>query len=106
MPRLSGLVAPEFRPTLRDELAPLRPGLRRAIVAGLVALVVLLAAGGLYAARRHGAHVVRHAPVVFNLYHPRSLRAVGPPRGELLHLEHRGAHGRLSSLFVVEPLKL
>jgi hypothetical protein len=103
---LSATVAPEFRPTLRDELAPLKPPLRRAIVAGLVALLVVCAVAGYVAARPNGIHVVAHQPVTWNLRHPAVLRQTHTPAGELLHLEHRGAHGRLVSLFVVEPLHL
>jgi hypothetical protein len=99
-------VAPEFRPTLRDELAPLRPPLRRAVLAGLVALVVVLALAAFLASRPNGVHVVAHRPTTWNLYHPRVLRQTHAPAGELLHLEHRGGHGRLISLFVVEPLHL
>ena len=99
-------VAPEFRPTLRDELAPLRPALRRAVVIGLVAVLLVLAVAGFVASRPNGVHVVAHRPVTWNLYHPRALRQTRAPAGELLHLEHRGARGRLISLFVVEPLRL
>jgi hypothetical protein len=99
-------VAPEFRPTLRDELAPLRPPVRRLVVGGLVALLAILALAGFVASRPKGVHVVAHRPVTWNLYHPRVLRQTHAPAGELLHLEHRGGHGRLISLFVVEPLRL
>jgi hypothetical protein len=99
-------VAPEFRPTLRDELARVRPPLRRAAVGALVALVVVLAVVAFVATRPKGVHVVGHRPVTWNLYHPKVLRETGAPAGELLHLQHRGAHGRLISLFVVEPLRL
>jgi hypothetical protein len=106
LPALPVAVAPEFRPTLRDELAPLQPRVRRAVAGGLVALVVVLAVAAFIASRPNGIHVVGHRPVTWNLYHPRVLRQTRPPAGELLHLEHRGAHGRLISLFVVEPLRL
>lgn len=99
-------VAPEFRPTLRDELARVRPPLRRAAVVGLVALVVVLALVAFIATRPKGVHVVAHRPVTWNLYHPQALRQTRAPAGELLHLQHRGAHGKLISLFVVEPLRL
>ena len=99
-------VAPEVRPTLRDELAPLRPPVRRAVVGGLVALLAILALAGFVASRPKGVHVVAHRPVTWNLYHPRVLRQTHAPAGELLHLEHRGGRGRLISLFVVEPLRL
>jgi hypothetical protein len=99
-------VAREFRPTLRDELARLRPRPRRAVAGGLIALVVVLAAAAFVASRPNGVHVVGHRPVTWNLYHPRVLRETRAPAGELLHLEHRGAQGRLISLFVVEPLHL
>jgi hypothetical protein len=99
-------VAQEFRPTLRDELAPLKPRLRRAIAGALVGLVVALAVAAFIVSRPNGVHVVAHRPVTWNLYHPRVLHQTRTPVGELLHLEHRGAHGRLISLFVVEPLHL
>jgi hypothetical protein len=99
-------VAPEFRPTLRDELAPLRPWLRRAVAGGLIALVAVLALAAFIASRPNGVHVVAHRPVTWNLYHPRVLRETPTPADELLHLEHRGGRGRLISLFVVEPLHL
>jgi hypothetical protein len=78
---------------------------RRAVVAALVLLVVGLIAIGLLAARPDGTHVVRHEPLVYNLFHPDSLQELKPGRGELLHLEHRRG-GKLVSQFVVEPLKL
>ena len=99
-------VASEFRPTLRDELAPLRPGLRRTIAGVLIALVVVLALVAFVAGRPKGVHVVKHRPTTWNLYHPGVLRETRAPAGELLHLEHRGGRGRLISLFVVEPLHL
>ena len=67
-------VASEFRPTLRDELAPLRPWLRRAVAGGLIALVAVLALAAFIASRPNGVHVVAHRPVTWNLYHPRVLR--------------------------------
>jgi hypothetical protein len=103
---LPAAVAPEFRPTLRDELARLQPRRRRAMLAALVALLVILAVAARVAAGPSGIHVVVHQPVTWNLSHPRVLRQTHTPAGELLHLEHRGAHGRLISLFVVEPLHL
>jgi hypothetical protein len=99
-------VAHEFRPTLRDELAPLEPRLRQAIAGGLIALLVVLAVAAFIASRPNGVHVVAHRPVTWNLYHPAVLRETRAPAGELLHLEHRGAQRRLISLFVVEPLHL
>jgi hypothetical protein len=103
---LPATVAPEFRPTLRDELAPLSPPLRRGIVAALVVLLAACAVAGYVASRPNGIHVVEHRPVTWNLRHPAVLRQTRAPAGELLHLEHRGAHGRLISLFAVEPLRL
>jgi hypothetical protein len=78
---------------------------RRAIVAGLVLLVVVLGVLGLLAARPKGTHVVHHGAPVYNLFHPASLRELKPGPGELLHLEHSGG-GRLISSFVVKPFKL
>jgi hypothetical protein len=103
---LPAVVAPEFRPTLRDELARLPPRRRRAVGAGLVALLAVAVAVARIAAAPSGVHVVGHQPVTWNLSHPHVLRQTHTPAGELLHLEHRGAHGRLISLFVVEPLRL
>jgi hypothetical protein len=103
---LPAAVAPEFRPTLREELARLSPRRRRAGVAAAAALLVVLAVGAVIAGTPNGVHVVGHAPVTWNLSHPRVLRQTHTPAGELLHLEHRGAGGRLISLFVVEPLHL
>ena len=100
------VVAREFRPTLRDELALLRPSLRRAVAGGLIALLAILALAAFVASRPNGVHVVGHRPVTWNLYHPGVLRQTRAPAGELLHLEHRGARGRLSSRFAVEPLHL
>jgi hypothetical protein len=74
-------------------------------VAALVLLVLALAAIGILASRPDGTHVVRHAPLVYNLFHPDSLQQLKPGAGELLHLEHR-RDGRIVSSFVVEPLRL
>jgi hypothetical protein len=78
---------------------------RRAIVAGLIVLVVVLGVLGLLAARPKGTHVVHHGVPVYNLFYPGSLQRVQPGPGELLHLEHRRS-GQLVSSFVVQPLKL
>jgi hypothetical protein len=102
---LSGLVAPEFRPTLRDELARFPRAAARAIVAVLVLVVLALALAGYKASRPGGTHVVHHGAPVYNLFHGDSLRALAPAKGELLHLEHRQG-GQLISSFVVQPLKL
>jgi hypothetical protein len=100
-----GLVAPEFRPTLRDELTRFPRAAARAIVAVLVLVVLGLAVAGYKASRPGGAHVVHHGAPVYNLFHAGSLRELPPGKGELLHLEHREG-GRLISSFAVEPLKL
>jgi hypothetical protein len=95
------LVAPEHRPTLRDELAPLPARSRRAVIGVLgiavLAIVVLTSRG----TGEDGLRVVREGPVAFNLRHPASMRALRPAAGEWLHLERKGLDS-----FVVEPLRL
>jgi hypothetical protein len=99
------LVAPEFRPTLRDELARLRPRVRVPVTV----LLVLIAAAALLLLLRGstqpGSHVVHPGQPAFNLRYTEPLKRVKAGPGELLRLEWR-AGGELRASFVVEPLKL
>jgi hypothetical protein len=96
------LVAPEHRPTLREELAPLPPAARWAVLGVLVlvaiALVVALS-GGTSAA--DGTRIVRQRPIAFNLRVAPGMRQLAPAAGEWLHLERKGQDS-----MVIEPLRL
>lgn len=95
-------VAPEHRPTLREELAPLRPRTRRAVVAVLVLLAVALLVAVTRGATEDGTRIVVDGPgFAFNLRYPDGFERVDPGQGELLHLQRP----ELDS-FVVEPLEL
>ena len=95
------LVAPEHRPTLREELARLPTGRRRAIVVLLVVAVPALVVLTVRGAEPDGVHVVRERPIAFNLRHPADFRELRPAAGELLRLERPGVDA-----FIVEPLRL
>jgi hypothetical protein len=102
---VAGLVAPEFRPTLRDELAGMRRRARWPVIA-LLALIVLVALALLLrSSGQPGTQVVHRGNVAFNLRYTGPLKQVDPGPGELLHLEWR-QRGRLLASFVVEPLRL
>jgi hypothetical protein len=94
------LVAPEHRPTLREELAPLRPRTRWAILAVLAVVVIALAVAALDG-EDGGERIVRERPIAFNLRTAPGMREVKPEPGELLRLERPG----LDSI-AVEPLRL
>jgi hypothetical protein len=104
---VSGLVLPEFRPTLRDALAPW-PARRRRVVWVVLALLVLAPAVALVkrTTTAAGVRVVRAHPIAFNLRYPAVLHSLRPASGELLHLERRGPGGALIDSFVVQPLRL
>ena len=97
------IVAPEHRPTLREELAPLPPRTRWAVLAvlGLLALALLVALTR--GASEDGTRVVRQRRRLrLQPAHTRtSSSALDPAAGELLHLERPGLDS-----FVVEPLEL
>ena len=99
------LVAPEFRPTLRDELARLRPRWRTPVTALLILIAALALLLLLKGSRQPGTHVVHQGRPAFNLRFTEPLKRVKTGPGELLHLEWR-EHGALRASFVVEPLKL
>jgi len=99
------LVAPEFRPTLRDELARLRPRWRTPVTALLILIAALALLALLKGSSQPGTHVVHPGQPAFNLRFTEPLKRVKAGPGELLHLESR-ANGVLRASFVVEPLKL
>jgi hypothetical protein len=100
---LPALVAPEHRPTLRDELARAPRGVGRV----LGALAALAVAAALVLALRGdgGIREVRRGAVTFNLTRPAWLRERPAGAGELLHLQAR-RRGRLFAELVVSPLRL
>ena len=97
------IVAPEHRPTLREELAPLPPRTRWAVLAvlGLLALALLVALTR--GASEDGTRVVVNAdglrlqPALSRT----SSSALDPAAGELVRLERPDLDS-----FVVEPLEL
>jgi hypothetical protein len=99
------LVAPEFRPTLRDELARLRPRWRAPVIVLLVLIAAIALLALLKGSSQPGTHVVHQGQPAFNLRYTAPLKRVKTAPGELLHLEWR-ANGVLRASFVVEPLKL
>jgi hypothetical protein len=96
------VVAPEHRPTLREELAPLPAPARWAVlgvlVLALVAIVVALNGGG---SGTDGRVIVRERPVAFNLRVPPGMSQLDPGPGEWVHLERKGQDS-----IVIEPLAL
>jgi hypothetical protein len=98
---MSPLVAPEFRPTLREELAPL-PARSRWAVIGVLAIVVLaLLVATFRGSTEGGARIVNEQGVAFNLRYPAEMQKRAPAAGELVHLERPGVDS-----FVVLPLRL
>ncbi len=102
---MSGVVLPEFRPTLRDELARLKPRARWPVIGLLVLIVVIALALLVRKSEQPGTHVVHRGPVSFNLRYTGPLKRVAAGPGELLHLEARNG-GKVIASFVVEPLRL
>jgi len=95
-------VAPEHRPTLREELAPLPAPARWAVLGALVLILVVVAAaliGG--GSRAEGRVIVREHPVAFNLRVPPGMTQLEPKTGELVHLERKGQDS-----IAIEPLTL
>jgi hypothetical protein len=96
------IVAPEHRPTLREELAPLPARTRWAVLAVLGLLVLALLVALTRGASTDGTRIVVNAEGFdFNLRFPDQYRRVEPKAGELLRLERAGLDS-----FVVEPLEL
>lgn len=104
---VSGLVLPEFRPTLRDTTAAW-PAWRRRAVWVVLAIFLLVPAALLVKRSSPGAgvRVVHPGAVAFNLRYPAVLHAMPRAPGELLHLERRAANGDLIDSYVVQPLHL
>jgi hypothetical protein len=102
---VASLVSPEFRPTLRDELASMGPRARRATIA-LLALILVGALGLLLrSSSQPGTQLVHRGKQAFNLRYAGPLKPVKPSAGELLRLEWRQG-GTVLASFVVEPLRL
>ena len=95
------VVAPEHRPTLREELAPLPAPARWAAFGVLGVLVLAALVAVLRPSEEGGARIVRERPVAFNLRPAAGMKEITPAPGELLHLERKGLDS-----FVVEPLTL
>jgi hypothetical protein len=96
------VVAPEHRPTLREELAPLPTAARWAVVGVLVLLVVAVAIallGG--SSNANGRVIVRERPIAFNLRVPPGMTQLEPAAGEWVRLERKGQDS-----IVVQPLRL
>jgi hypothetical protein len=99
------LVAPEFRPTLRDEILRLRPRWRMPVTVLLILIAALALLLLLKRSSQPGTHVVHAGQPAFNLRFTEPLKRVNAGPGELAHLEWRDK-GVLRASFVVEPLKL
>jgi hypothetical protein len=94
-------VAPEHRPTLREELAPL-PAPARWAVLGVLVLGLAVAAITLRGnSNAEGRVIVRESPVAFNLRVPPGMSQLEPGPGEWVHLERKGQDS-----IVIEPLNL
>jgi hypothetical protein len=97
-------VLPEYRPTLREELARHRPATRRAVAGALVAFAVLFSVWA-FVPHRKGVHVVHEPPPTFNLRYGDVFARVPPRDGELLHIR-RSANGRVIDEFTLTRLAL
>jgi hypothetical protein len=96
-------VLTEYRPTLREALAPHRR-VRRAAVA-LGALLLLCAAWVGWHVLHPGIGVSGSRPFAYHFRRPAALRPLPPGQGELVHLEQR-RRGRVLNEFTVAPLRL
>jgi hypothetical protein len=95
-------VAPEHRPTLREELAPLPAPARWAVLGVLVALAAGIAIALLGGGSNADGRVITHrGPVTFNLRIPPGMSRLEPAAGEWVHLERKGQDS-----IVVSPLNL
>jgi hypothetical protein len=96
------VVAPEHRPTLREELAPLPAPARWAVLGLLVLLVAGIAIALLGDGTTADGRVITHrGPVTFNLRIPPGMNQLEPAAGEWVRLERKGQDS-----MVVEPLQL
>ena len=99
------LVSPEYRPTLREELARHRPAFRWAVIGTIVLVVALLLASALKPEDKGVRYVHTSAPV-FNLRYADVFKRLAPQRGEFLHLRRTNAAGRPLDSFSVRRLEL
>lgn len=98
---MTPIVAPEHRPTLREELAPLPAPARWAVIGVLVLLVLALVIALTGKTTADGKRIVRERPLAFNLRVPPGMQEIKPAAGEWAHLERAGKDS-----FTVEPLQL
>jgi hypothetical protein len=99
------LVRPEFRPTLREELARRGSGFRWTVLGILGALVVGLLVWTLRPTDMGVRYVHRPDPT-FNLRYGHGFERLAPGPGEFLHIRRRGAKGRELDAFAVKRLSL
>jgi hypothetical protein len=102
---VANLVGPEFRPTLRDEIASLGPRARRATIVLLALVAAAALALLLRPAPQPGTLLIHRGKVPFNLSYTGPLKRIKPGPNELLHLEWRQG-GTVLASFIVEPLRL
>ncbi|WP_028067226.1 hypothetical protein [Solirubrobacter soli] len=96
------VVAPEHRPTLREELAPLPAPARWAVLGVLIVVGALIAVALLGGGSSADGRVITHrGPVTFNLRIPPGMTQLEPAAGEWVHLERKGQDS-----IVVSPLSL
>jgi hypothetical protein len=98
------LVAPEYRPTLREELARHRPATRWAVIGLLLAIAVGFSVWAFVPHPKGVAYVHRPAPT-FNLRYAPVFERLPPQREEILHIRRRVA-GRTLDAFSVSRLRL
>jgi hypothetical protein len=98
------LVAPEHRPTLREELARHRP-VTRWTVSALLAAFALAFAVWAFMPHRKGVHYVHRPAPTFNLRHAPAFQRLPPEHDEILHIRRRIA-GRTVDAFSVSRLTL
>jgi hypothetical protein len=95
-------VAPEHRPTLREELAPAPVFVRWAVLGALAVIAAAVALALLGDGSSADGRVITHrGPVTFNLRVPPGMQQRSPAAGELVHLERKGQDS-----MVVSPLTL
>jgi hypothetical protein len=98
------LVQPEYRPTLREELARHRPATRWTVL-GLLAAFALAFSVWAFVPHRSGVHYVHEPAPAFNLRYGDAFQRVAPQGAELLHIRRR-ANGRVMDEFTVSRLEL
>lgn len=93
------LVAPEYRPTLREELARHRPATRWAVTGLLLAFALGFAVWA-FVPHPHGVFYVHRPAPTFNLRYAPVFERLAPQRDEILHLRRRVAGRTLDSLAI------